>query len=137
MKKHNRRTFLQTSAGAVALGASPVPAALITNAISANNTSDFLPQRMAPAVASNEGKKPLRLGLIVAIGKDPDAAIAKVRDLGLPTCQVFVSDFDLKDAPLLRQALDRHKIEATSFVVGGPGREVWDFYEGQLTIGLV
>jgi L-ribulose-5-phosphate 3-epimerase len=92
---------------------------------------------MAPVVASDEGKKPLRLGLIIAIGKDPGAAIAKVHDLGLPTCQVFASDFDPKDAGNLRQALDQHKIEATSFAVGGPGREVWDFYEGPLTIGLV
>jgi sugar phosphate isomerase/epimerase len=44
---------------------------------------------------------------------------------------------DLKDAAPLRQALDENKIEATSFVVGGPGREVWDFYDGPLTIGLV
>ena len=92
---------------------------------------------MAPVVAANEGKKPLRLGLIVSIGKDPVAAIAKVRDLGLPTCQVFVSDFEPKGAPPLRQALDQNKTEATSFVVGGPGREVWDFYDGPLTIGLV
>lgn len=137
MQKHNRRTFLQASAGAVALGVSPAPAAIITNALSANNASNFTPQQIAPVVASNEGKKPLRLGLIIAIGKNPDAAIAKVRDLGLPTCQLYVSDFDASDAPNLRQALDRHKIEATSFVVGGPGREVWDFYDGPLTIGLV
>ncbi len=92
---------------------------------------------MAPGVAPNAGKKPLRLGLIIAIGKDPGAAMAKVRDLGVPSCQVFVSDFDPNDAPSLRHALDQNKIEATSFVVGGPGREVWDFYEGPLTIGLV
>jgi L-ribulose-5-phosphate 3-epimerase len=92
---------------------------------------------MAPVVAANEGKKPLRLGLIIAIGKNPQAAMAKVRDLGLPTCQAYVSDFDPKDAASLRQALDKYKIEATSFVVGGPGREVWDFYDGPLTIGLV
>lgn len=92
---------------------------------------------MAPALASNAGKKPLRLGLIIAIGKDPGAAIAKVHDLGLPSCQVFVSDFEPQDAVPLRRALDQNKIEAASFVVGGPGREVWDFYEGPLTIGLV
>lgn len=92
---------------------------------------------MAPVVASNQGKKPLRLGLIIAMGKDPSAAIAKVRDLGLPTCQAYVDEFDPKDAASLRLALDQQKIEATSFVVGGPGREVWDFYEGPLTIGLV
>jgi len=86
---------------------------------------------------SNEGKKPLRLGLIIAIGKSPDASIGKVRDLGLPTCQAYVSDFDPRDATNLRQALDKYKVEATSLVVGGPGREVWDFYDGPLTIGLV
>src|ERR1700692_2376430 len=37
----------------------------------------------------------------------------------------------------LRQALEKHQIEATSLVVGGPGKEVWDFYQGPLTIGLV
>ena len=92
---------------------------------------------MAPVVAANEGKKPLRLGLIIGIGKDPDGAMAKVRDLGLPTCQAYVSEFDPQDAANLRQALDKHKIEATSCVVGGPGREVWDFYDGPQTIGLV
>jgi len=83
------------------------------------------------------GKKPLRLGLIIGIGKDPEAAIAKVHDLGLPTCQLYVEDFEPGLNTRLLQALDRHQIEATSVVVGGPGREVWDFYEGPLTIGVV
>jgi hypothetical protein len=51
-------------------------------------------QQTAPTVASNEGKKPLRLGLIIAIGEDPDAPMAKVHDLGIPTTQVFVEEFE-------------------------------------------
>jgi len=80
-------------------------------------------------------QKPLRLGLIIGIGRDPEAAIAKVDDLGLPTCQVYVEDFAAGVSTRLLQALDKHHIEATSVVVGGPGREAWDFYEGPLTIG--
>ena len=91
----------------------------------------------APHVAANDGRKPLRLGLIIGIGKDPDAAMAKVRDLGLPTSQVYVDEFEMELVGKLRQALEKHQIEATSLVVGGPGKEVWDFYQGPLTIGLV
>ena len=85
----------------------------------------------------NEGKKPLRLGLIIGIGNDPDAAMAKVHELGLPTCQVYVTEFTPGLVGGLGKALGKHGIEATSIVVGGPGKEVWDFYEGPLTIGLV
>jgi L-ribulose-5-phosphate 3-epimerase len=108
----NRREFLQTSAGVIAAAGG------------------------SPALRS-QSTKPLRLGLIIGIGREPEAAIAKVHDLGLPTCQVFVEDFEPGLNTRLLQALDRHQIEATSVVVGGPGREVWDFYEGPLTIGVV
>ncbi|HEV1994361.1 MAG TPA: sugar phosphate isomerase/epimerase family protein [Candidatus Acidoferrum sp.] len=93
--------------------------------------------KVAPTIAANEGKKPLRLGLIIGIGRDPHAAMAKVYDLGLPTCQVFVDVTEAELADRLRQALNKYQIEATSLVVGGPGKEVWDFYEGPVTIGLV
>jgi L-ribulose-5-phosphate 3-epimerase len=83
-----------------------------------------------------EGKA-LRLGLIVSAGKDPEAAIRKVHDLGFPTCQVGVHSFEPDMATRLRAALDRFKIEATSLVSGGPGPEIYDFYQGPLTIGLV
>ncbi|OLB05323.1 MAG: xylose isomerase [Gemmatimonadetes bacterium 13_2_20CM_69_27] len=111
MTTFNRREFLETSAGVIAAGMSPP---LLT-----------------------QSKKPLRLGLIIGIGNEPEAAIAKVHDLGLPTCQVYVEGFDPGLHTRLLQALDRLQIEATSVVVGGPGREVWDFYEGPLTIGVV
>jgi L-ribulose-5-phosphate 3-epimerase len=132
MDKQNRRIFLRTSAGALAASLSSLAE---TRAAEAPRTAN--PAQNAPSVPSNRGKKPLRLGLILGIGKDPDAAIAKVQELGLPTCQVYVDDFEFEQAGRLRQALDKHGIEATSLVVGGPGKEVWDFYEGPLTIGLV
>jgi len=136
--KHNRRAFLQTSAGMLAVGLKSARSEGFATATSGNEKSlGSAPQQTAPVVASNEGKKPLRLGLIIAIGGNPDAAMAKVRDLGLPTCQAYFDQLDASDAPRLRRALDQHKIEATSLVVGGPGREVYDFYDGPQTIGLV
>jgi L-ribulose-5-phosphate 3-epimerase len=87
--------------------------------------------------AGDPSPKPLRLGLIIGIANDPEAAMAKVHNLGLPTCQVYVEEFAPGLSTRLLQALEQHHIEATSVVVGGPGREVWDFYDGPLTIGVV
>ncbi len=79
----------------------------------------------------------MRLGIILSVGREPDAAIQRVHDLGLPTCQVGVRDTGGDAAANLRRALDRYGVEATSAVAGGPGPEVYDFYQGPLTIGLV
>jgi L-ribulose-5-phosphate 3-epimerase len=133
----NRRNFLQSSTGALAASLGLVGAGkglLIAPVASLESDSTTRP---IPAIPSDDGKKPLRLGLIIGIGKDPDAALAKVSELGLPTSQIFVDEFEPEIAGRLRQALDKYKIEATSVVVGGPGKEVWDFYQGPLTIGLV
>jgi L-ribulose-5-phosphate 3-epimerase len=133
----NRRNFLQSSTGALAASLGLVDAGkglLIARVASLESDSATRP---IPAIPSDDGKKPLRLGLIIGIGKDPDAALAKVSELGLPTSQIFVDEFEVELAGRLRQALDKYKIEATSVVVGGPGKEVWDFYQGPLTIGLV
>jgi L-ribulose-5-phosphate 3-epimerase len=139
MKKQNRRTFLQASATALAAGLGPGGAALL----GAENGGAFSlggPVRGANSpqkALGNEGKQPLRLGLIIGIGKDPDAALAKVHELGLPTCQVYIEQFEDGLAERLTKALEKYRTEATSVVVGGPGKEVWDFYEGPVTIGLV
>src|SRR5579859_832358 len=124
MDKTNRRDFLRATAGAVGAGLCAVP-------------GSFAFAQSAPAVGGNAGKKPLRLGLIIGIGNNPDAALAKVHDLGIPTAQIYAEEFSQKLVPKLGTALEKYKIEPTSLVVGGPGREVWDFYEGPLTIGLV
>jgi L-ribulose-5-phosphate 3-epimerase len=125
MNEQNRRAFLKTSAGALGIGLT-----------SASRILPFAAQT-APVVSSDAGKKPLRLGLIIGIGKDPDSTLAKVHDLGFPTAQIYAAEFSEDLVAKLRTALNKYQIEATSLVVGGPGREVWDFYEGPQTIGLV
>jgi len=137
MSKRNRRTFLQTSTAALAAALSPMETTLNGRATTESLATGQGVAKVAPKVAANEGKKPLRLGLIIGIARDPDAAMAKVHDLGLPTCQVYVEVIEDSLAGRLRRALDKYLIEATSLVVGGPGKEVWDFYEGPVTIGLV
>ncbi len=79
----------------------------------------------------------MRLGVITGISPDPEAAIRRVHDLGFPTCQVSVRQTDDATAAALRKALDQHGVTATSAVFGGPGPEIYDFYQGPLTIGLV
>jgi sugar phosphate isomerase/epimerase len=87
--------------------------------------------------APTASPKPLRLGLIIGVERDPDAAISKVHGLGLPTAQVELDNFEPEMLTGLRKALNRYSVEATSLVVGGPGPEVYDFYHGPLTCGLV
>ncbi|PYU98929.1 MAG: xylose isomerase [Acidobacteria bacterium] len=118
MAKYERRRFLEISAAA---------------AVAAGVT-----RGARPADSSQEGaRKPMRLGLIVGAGNDPERAIAKVHKLGVPTCQVGVDSFGPEMVTGLRRALDRYGIEATSLVIGGPGPEEYDFYNGPLTIGFV
>jgi len=138
MSKQDRRGFLQTSAGILAASLRPATFGKLNLGVLPNDIATrTAAAQTAQSVASNEGRKPLRLGLIIGVGEDPDSSMAKVRDLGLPTCQAFVDDFKPGLAERLRKALDNYGIEATSLVVGGPGKEVWDFYQGPLTIGLV
>jgi L-ribulose-5-phosphate 3-epimerase len=130
MSRQDRRGFLRSSVAALAVG---IKSSELLLGAKLDSLASF---RVEPS-NQNEGKKPLRLGLIIDIGKNPEAAIAKVHDLGLPTCQAYLSEIDPGLAPRLRQSLDKYAIEPTSLVVGGPGREVWNFDEGPLTIGLV
>jgi L-ribulose-5-phosphate 3-epimerase len=81
--------------------------------------------------------KPMRLGLFVGIGNDPASALARVRDLGFPTCQIQTEDFSAALQRNLKDAIARTGIEVTALDSLGPGPHVWDFYQGPATIGLV
>src|ERR1700687_165550 len=98
MIKQNRRGFLQISTGALAAGLSPMNSALRHGVRSDGTPSAPSWLQISQALPENEGKKPLRLGLILGIGRDPDAAMSKVRGLGLPTRQVFVDEIEAEVA---------------------------------------
>ena len=134
MSKQDRRTFLQRSVSALGVGSTL--AALGFPSPGQVSSEPKVAGKVRPVPADN-GKQPLRLGLIIDIDKDPDSAMAKVRGLGLTTAQVYVNEFEPDLAERLNKALDKNNIEPTALVVGGPGKEVWDFYQGPLTIGLV
>ena len=91
----------------------------------------------ASASAQRTPAGAMRLGIIIGAGNDPEAAIRKVHDFGFPTCQVGVRTFGPEVVKSVRAALDKYQIEATALVVGGPGPEIYDFYQGPATIGLV
>jgi len=128
---------LQSSVVALAAGFGSGRESLMAGAKKEVSTRGFSTTESTQKAFGNNGKKPLRLGLIIGMGKDPDAALAKVHELGLPTCQAYFEEFSPKLAEEFTKGLLKYGIEATSIVVGGPGKEVWDFYEGPLTIGLV
>jgi L-ribulose-5-phosphate 3-epimerase len=134
MSKQDRRMFMQRSVAVLGIGSTL--AALGFPSSAQVSSESQVAEKVRPVPADN-GKEPLRLGLIIDIGKDPDSAMAKVHGLGLTTAQVYVNEFEPGLAERLKKALHKNSIEPTALVVGGPGKEVWDFYQGPLTIGLV
>jgi L-ribulose-5-phosphate 3-epimerase len=77
------------------------------------------------------------LGLIIDIARDPKGAIAKVHELGLPTCFLSTNAYDADLSRKVKESLERFQIEATAVESLGPGKMVWDFLQGPSTIGLV
>ncbi|MGO8736527.1 MAG: TIM barrel protein [Terriglobia bacterium] len=112
MQTFDRRDFLKVSAAAGAAG-------------------------LMHGLPATPAQKGMRLGIIVGMGKKPEAALQKVHDLGIPSCQVSTEDFS--DAMLggIRDAVQKFNIEVTALNTGGPGPAVYDFYQGPQTIGLV
>ena len=112
MTPYTRREFIQVSTAVAA-------SAMVTSTTSAH---------------VGEG---MRLGLMIHTGRDPEAALRKVRNLGFPTCQVGIVDYDAEMERRFRAAVDETGIEVTTLVTLGKGPMIWDFDQGPQTIGLV
>jgi L-ribulose-5-phosphate 3-epimerase len=121
MNPSNRRRFLQATAAAGAarlVGGLPV--------------AGHIPALQARAAASG-----MRLGLIVGVERDPDRALRKVHDLGIPTCQVSTEDYSDAMLSNLKKAIEKYGLEVTALNSSGPGPHVYDYYQGPETIGIV
>ncbi len=89
--------------------------------------------------ASSAKGLPIRLGKVVWVGdgETADSVVKGVRELGLSTCQIGFEHLSGDSIVPLRKALDRYGVEATAVSEHNPGRRVFDFYQGPLTVGII
>jgi len=128
-----RRTFLKA-----AMSAAIAESAVIARA---SGTGLAAPGKTGATTRTADAQKPMALGLMIQPASGAEAAIARVKELGLPTCFLSLDGYIGKFTPSLateiKSYLDKYGVIATSAEVVGPGRLVWDFLDGPSTIGLV
>jgi L-ribulose-5-phosphate 3-epimerase len=127
-----RREFL-----GAAIGATILPTKTFGSRLSAERPG-LTNSRSADPLSS---LKPMAVGLMIQPASGAEAAISRVKDLGLSNCFLSLDAYIGKFTPLIAQELNgllqKYGIVATSAEVVGPGRLVWDFLDGPSTIGLV
>ena len=84
----------------------------------------------------------MRVGVLIEIFRDTDvdAKFAELRSMGMESCQLVCWDKEIMNqetADKVNAAAEHHKVDITAFWCGWEGPRVWDFYDGQLTLGLV
>jgi len=83
----------------------------------------------------------LRIGVICSLGSEgPRQIIQKASDLGLTGAQLCCWDPTLYSddwAAETVKASREFNVEINTLWAGGPGKTVWNFYEGPVTIGIV
>ena len=129
-----RRDFL-----GAALGAAVIQAGTAANPLAYGQTSTA----SAPASSTNgrqSSLKPWSMGLIISPSPDPEAAISRLKQLGMTNCFLSLGAYIGKYTPALAEEfnglLDKYGIIATAAEVV-PGHNVWNFLDGPSTIGLV
>jgi L-ribulose-5-phosphate 3-epimerase len=122
MEIFNRRSFVQLAGAAIATAVLPVVAQ--PNSARLHGAS----KSVIP-----------RLGLVVKVmkGGTSEAAIKHVHDLGIPTCQIFYDELNLREVAPLMAALKKYGVEVTAVSEHNPGPRIFDFYDGPRTIGIV
>lgn len=84
----------------------------------------------------------MRVGVLIELfeNTDVDAKFAELRSMGMESCQLVCWNRKLMNqetADKVNAAAGNHKVDITAFWCGWEGPRVWDFYDGQLTLGLV
>jgi L-ribulose-5-phosphate 3-epimerase len=82
---------------------------------------------------------PIRLGKVVWVGEGQtaDSVAKEVHEAGLSACQIGFEHLSVNTVAPLREALKRYGVEATAVSEHNPGRRVFDFYQGPLTVGII
>src|SRR6476659_4156733 len=82
----------------------------------------------------------MTLGVMASLERGAEAALQRVHEFSLPTCQVSCWDpehYTANAAQELAGASRRYGVEITTLWAGYTGLRVWNFVEGTATIGLV
>ncbi len=84
----------------------------------------------------------MRVGVIVNLTrkKEIDDQFRELAEMGMSSCQIVCWERSLltrETAEKVKASADRHGAEPTAFWCGWEGPRVWDFYDGQETLGLV
>ena len=89
--------------------------------------------------ASNQADHLPPLGVVVSanVPGGPDQALAMVRQLGFPTCQLSVGLAPIEMAAPIREASAMYNVRITALMTLGAGKMVWNLSEGPETIGIV
>jgi len=121
MKQTNftRRTFVQLAgAGCVAGAVRPFEA----------SAQAVIPASRGP-----------HIGMVAKVhaGAPVEAVIKRVHDLGLPSCQLFYERYTMEDLRPLKEALSRYGVSVSAISEHNPGRRIFNFYQGPLTVGII
>lgn len=84
----------------------------------------------------------MKIGIMVQLftENDVDQKFADLRAMGLARCQLVIWDRTLLSdtvAANIKAAAARHQVGISAVWCGWEGPRVWDFYDGQVTLGLV
>lgn len=95
-------------------------------------------QAMAQYGAGSTVRAP-RLGTVAKVmpGGSADATIKRVHDLGIPTCQIFFEHLSMEQVAPLMDAVKKYDVEVSAVSEHNPGRRIFDFYHGPITIGVI
>lgn len=85
----------------------------------------------------------MRVGVVQHLDRNTDirAKFAQMREMDIYSCQLICADRQVfrteGAAEKILAAQKEFGITVTAFWCGWEGRKVWDFYDGQITLGLV
>lgn len=85
----------------------------------------------------------MKIGVLIELFEDTDidAKFAELRLMGMESCQLVCWNRNILHddgaAEAVNRAVEKHGVKISAFWCGWEGRKVWDFYEGQITLGLV
>lgn len=82
----------------------------------------------------------MELGVMIGLNDDIEQELEQLARLGFHACQLFCwtpKMYTEQTAQRVLTALDRYGIHITTLWCGWTGPAVWNFYEGQKTLGLV